>query len=73
MKYSIIGLGVKFGGKCVCCGRDTGSRDFERADTLLLRSPGGFAVAHPRCAGVETKSAVGGGRVVKNNVSEVVA
>lgn len=61
MKYRVCGLGAKYGGKCVVCGQDTGSRSWELAKTALLKSEAGkFAVAHGNCIG-ETKSAVGGG------------
>jgi len=61
MRYQVIGLGVKFGGKCVKCGCDTGSRDFEKTQTLLLKSDNGkFAVAHGRCCGRVTSRVAGG-------------
>ena len=60
----IVGLGVKFGGMCVCCNRETGNRDFEKADTLLVKQDDKFAVAHPICMNVRTKSKIGGGRKI---------
>ena len=57
-----VGLGVKFGGACGVCGRDTGTRDFERAATALYkRADGRFVPVHPACAGGSTKSRIGGG------------
>lgn len=57
-----VGLGVKFGGRCLVCARETGNRDFEKAATSLYKLDSGkFGVVHPSCAGGATKHAVGGG------------
>lgn len=61
MKYKVLGLGAKFNGKCVKCGSDTGAKDFEKAQTLLLKDDNGkFAVAHGRCCGKITSKVSGG-------------
>lgn len=71
--YKIVSLGAKFPGSCVCCGEQTGSRPFELADTLLVKSPEGkFGVAHPTCAGVKTKGGIGGGRKIASGPVTVV-
>lgn len=78
-KYLVLGLGAKYSGRCVGCKQATGSREFELADTILLRDPalsdtdkGRFAVAHPLCIGIQTKSAVGGGRKIRGLLPESV-
>lgn len=64
--YTVVGLGAKFGGRCVKCQQPTGSRSFELADTILLRDPDSkFAVAHPLCIGITTKGKIGGDRAVR--------
>lgn len=70
--YKVLGLGAKFGGRCVRCGQDTGSRSFELADTLLLKGASGYAVAHPLCVGVATKHAVGGGTKVRGSLPATI-
>ena len=60
MKATHKGLGVKFGGACGVCGRDTGKREFERAVTALYqREDGKFIPVHPECAGGQTKNSNG--------------
>ena len=70
-----IGLGVKFGGNCPVCHRNTGVREFEKAATSLYKDTGGhFHPVHPGCAGGRTKSAVGGSikyRTEPNSTIEV--
>jgi hypothetical protein len=62
MKAKHVGLGVRYGGRCLVCGQATGSRPWELAQTSLYKLENGkFGVAHPRCAGGQTKSRVGGG------------
>jgi len=62
VKATHIRLGVKFGGRCPICKRDTGSRSWELSQTALYRSADGkFHPVHPKCAGGSTKSKVGGG------------
>jgi hypothetical protein len=63
MKARHVGLGVKFGGNCLVCGRPTGN-SYEMASTSLYKLDNGkFGVVHPRCAGGSTKNACGGGGV----------
>lgn len=71
--YSVICLGAKFEGRCVKCKQPTGKRSFELADTILLRGPDGYAVAHPMCVGITTKSAVGGGRKIRGALPETIS
>lgn len=60
MKAKHLGLGVKFGGRCAVCGRETGNREFEKAQTSLYKKADGtFAVVHPTCAGGSTKNSGG--------------
>jgi hypothetical protein len=73
MQYTHKGLGVKFGGRCLICGKDTGSRDWERALTALYKSEAGkFAPVHPECAGGRTKNAVGGGAKYSTEPAETL-
>lgn len=72
--YSVLGLGAKFEGRCVKCRQPTGKRSFELADTILLRGPDGkFAVAHPTCVGIATKSAVSGDRKIRGALPETIS
>lgn len=67
------GLGVKFGGKCAVCGRDTGSRPYEMAATALYKTDAGkFLVVHPTCAGGGTKNKIGGGIVYRREPRETI-
>lgn len=62
MRYRHIRLGVRYPGQCFICGLPTGGRPWELASTSLYQSEDGrYAVAHVKCAGGKTKSAVGGG------------
>ncbi len=71
MVAKVLGLGVKFSGNCAKCGRPTGSRDFEKAETLLLKTEDGFRVAHPVCCGLKTKHKIGGGIKLCSSATEV--
>jgi len=60
MKAHHVGLGVKFGGKCLVCGRQTGEREFEKSATSLYRLANGkFGAVHPACANGSTKNSNG--------------
>lgn len=73
MQAKHMGLGVKYGGRCGVCGRDTGSRPFEMAVTALYkREDGKFTPVHPHCAGGATKNAVGGGAKYKREPEGVI-
>jgi hypothetical protein len=62
MRAEHKGLGVRFGGCCLVCGRATGNRDWEKAGTSLYKLANGkFGAVHPACAGGSTKHKVGGG------------
>lgn len=62
MRAHHVGLGAKYPGKCLACGRLTGARSHElEATSLYKRDDGKFAVAHPECVGGRVKHRVGGG------------
>jgi hypothetical protein len=72
MRAKVLGLGVKYGGRCVVCGCDTGSRAWELAQTMLLRyDDGHYGVAHPVCCHAKVKTRVGGGVVLVDAPSYV--
>jgi hypothetical protein len=60
--YDVLGLGVRYGGRCVRCGASI-SRPWEMEAAILLRDQGSrkYAVSCAPCAGVRTKHRVGGG------------
>lgn len=71
--YSVVRLGAKFPGRCVSCGSETGARAFELAVTILLKGGDGkYAVAHPRCLGLQTKNKIGGGVVMRSELPPTV-
>ena len=66
--YQIIDANPRFSGRCVCCHRE--ARTFE---AVLVRGDDKFAVAHQSCAGVSTKSKIGGGRVIVRGPESIEA
>lgn len=74
MKATHKGLGVKFGGCCLVCRRNTGAREFEMARTSLYKLDNGkFGAVHPECAGGSTKTKIGGGGTVyRREPAEVI-
>jgi hypothetical protein len=72
MKAKVLGVGAKYPGRCALCGRDTGHRPFELAETVLLRlADGKYRVAHARCTGGRIRHKVSGGVVLEGAPSEV--
>jgi hypothetical protein len=73
MTAKYVGLGVKFAGRCLVCGTDTGSREWEKQGTLLYKKENNkFGVAHPRCANAQIKTKVGGGVALRVQPDETI-
>jgi hypothetical protein len=72
MKAKVLGIGAKYPGRCAVCGRPTGDRPFELAETVLLRQADGkYRVAHARCTGGRVRHKVSGGSVLVGAPAEV--
>jgi hypothetical protein len=72
MKAKVLGLGVRYEGRCVVCGRLTGTAPYQLRETVLLRlTDGKYRVAHPGCIGGWVRHKVSRGPVLEGAPEEV--
>ena len=61
MRLKVLGLGVRYPGRCPICGQMTRSQDWAmREKTVLLRGDGRYYAAHLECVGGKVRHRVRG-------------